>query len=164
MQKLSPQSLFTLFFFFFATPLFSQGNLANTPSNVEVVAQEMIGVLNCTYSKITSANGQNDFALQIVFKNQKYIYKQESDTINITNKVNLALLIKDLKAGVAVIDEDQKSITWNSGFYIFSKDNINMDNKMLTFWNKDQNISASINKYFAKQLIEWLEALPFENG
>ena len=99
-----------------------------------------------------------------MFKNQKYIYKQESDTINITNKVNLALLIKDLKAGVAVIDEDQKSITWNSGFYIFSKDNINMDNKMLTFWNKDQNISASINKYFAKQLIEWLEALPFEKG
>jgi hypothetical protein len=143
MKLLFPRSIFLLFLFI-ATQSFSQSN---------------IGGLNCSILKSNQSSDQN--LVQIIFKNQKYIYQQESDTIKIQDPLKLKLLIKDLKEGLTIIDDDQKTVNFNSGFYIIVKDNLYMDHKVLTFWNKDYNISASINKSSLTQLIDWLEAIKF---
>jgi len=75
--------------------------------------------------------------------------------------VKINQLIKDLKEGLAIIEDDQKTANFDRGNYIIVKDNINMNDKVLTFWNKDYNISASINKSSITQLIEWLESIKF---
>jgi hypothetical protein len=143
MKLLFPRSIFLLSLFI-ATQSFSQSN---------------IGGLNCSILKSNQSSDQN--LVQIIFKNQKYIYQQESDTIKIQDPLKLKLLIKDLKEGLTIIDDDQKTVNFNSGFYIIVKDNLYMDHKVLTFWNKDYNISASINKSSLTQLIDWLEAIKF---
>jgi len=143
MKLLFPCSIFLLSLFI-ATQSFSQSN---------------IGGLNCSILKSNQSSDQN--FIQIIFKNQKYIYQQESDTIKIQDPLKLKLLIKDLKEGLTIIDDDQKTVNFNSGFYIIVKDNLYMDHKVLTFWNKDYNISASINKSSLTQLIDWLEAIKF---
>ena len=99
--------------------------------------------------------------VQIIFKNEKYIYEQESDTIDIQDISELNLLIKDLKQGLAIIEDDQKTLTFTGNDYILVKNNINLDNKLLFFYNKDYNISKSINKSSVLDLIEWLEAIKF---
>ena len=99
--------------------------------------------------------------VQIIFKNEKYIYQQESDTIDIENISELNLLIKDLKQGLSIIEDDQKTVTFTGKDYILVKNNINLDNKLLFFYNKDYNISKSINKSSVLDLINWLEAIKF---
>ena len=99
--------------------------------------------------------------VQIIFKNEKYIYEQESDTIDIQDISELNLLIKDLKQGLVIIEEDQKTVTFTGKDYILVKNNINLDNKLLFFYNKDYNISQSINKSSVFDLINWLEAIKF---
>jgi len=125
--------------------------------NINTVSQTKIGSLIC--SIYTSNEVKN--SVQIIFKNQKYIYQQESDTIAIADPVKINQLIKDLKEGLSIIEDDQKTASFDRGYYIIVKDNIFMDNKVLTFWNKDYNIGASINKSSITQLIEWLESIKF---
>jgi hypothetical protein len=123
----------------------------------QTISQSKIGGLICSNFK----SNEDKNSIQIIFKNQKYIYQQESDTITLTDPVKINLLIKDLKEGLSIIEDEQKTVTYNRGYYIIVKDNIYMDNKVLTFWNKDYNISASINKSSLTQLIEWLESIKF---
>jgi hypothetical protein len=99
--------------------------------------------------------------VQIIFKNEKYIYEQESDTIDIIDTPQLNLLIKDLKEGLSIIEDDQKTANFTGKDYILVKNNINLDNKLLFFYNKEYNISKSINKSSVLELINWLEAIKF---
>ena len=157
MKLLSPRSMFFLLLLIAAQTYGQAKEESVIKENINTVSQTKIGSLIC--SIYTSKELKN--TVQIIFKNQKYIYQQESDTITITDPVKINQLIKDLKEGSSIIEDDQKSATFDRGNYIIVKDNIYMDNKMLTFWNKDYNISASINKSSITQLIEWLEAIKF---
>ena len=152
MKLLFPHSIFLLSLFI-ATQSLSQ----SSTENLEIISQSNIGGLNCSILKPNQSKDQN--LVLIIFKNQKYIYQQESDTIKIQDPIKLSILIKDLKEDLAIIEDEQKTANFNTGLYIIVKDNIYMDHKVLTFWNKDYNINASINKSSVNQLIDWLEAI-----
>ena len=127
--------------------------------NLQPINQAKIGGLILSHFKISDAKLQN--LVQIIFKNEKYIYQQESDTIDIQDISELNLLIKDLKQGLAIIEDDQKTVSFTGKDYILVKNNINLDNKLLFFFNKDYNISQSTNKSSVLELIDWLEAIKF---
>ena len=127
--------------------------------NLQPINQAKIGGLILSHFKLNDAKVQN--LVQIIFKNEKYIYQQESDTIDIQDISELNLLIKDLKQGLAIIEDDQKTVSFTGKDYILVKNNINLDNKLLFFYNKDYNISKSINKSSVLDLIDWLEAIKF---
>jgi len=139
--------------FFISSHLFSQAQAESVV--IETIQSTPIGGLTCNYLRVSALN-QEQYQIQIIFKNQKYIYKQESDTIHIKDKMNLSSLIKDLKEGLSIIEDNQKSQTFDRGVYIISKDNNYLDNQFLTFWNKDFNISTSINKTHTGELVSWL--------
>ncbi|MCX6211497.1 MAG: hypothetical protein NT104_02905 [Bacteroidetes bacterium] len=157
MKLLSPRSMFFLLLLIAAQTYGQAKEESVIKENINTVSQTKIGSLIC--SIYTSNEVKN--SVQIIFKNQKYIYQQESDTIAIADPVKINQLIKDLKEGLSIIEDDQKTASFDRGYYIIVKDNIFMDNKVLTFWNKDYNIGASINKSSITQLIEWLEAIKF---
>ena len=154
MKLLSPHSMFFLLLLITAQ---SYGQTSIEKENISTKSPFKIGSLICSIFKSNELKN----SVQIIFKNQKYIYQQESDTITIADPVKINQLIKDLKEGLAIIEDDQKTANFDRGNYIIVKDNINMNDKVLTFWNKDYNISASINKSSITQLIEWLESIKF---
>ena len=156
--------LFSLSMFFvllfITTQSYAQATETIVPKeNLQPVNQAKIGGLILSHFKLNDAKVQN--LVQIIFKNEKYIYEQESDTIDIENISELNLLIKDLKQGLAIIEDDQKTVSFTGKDYILVKNNINLDNKLLFFYNKDYNISKSINKSSVLDLINWLEAIKF---
>ena len=157
MKLLSPHSMFFLLLFIAAQSYGQAKEESLEKENISNISPTKIGSLICSILK----SNELKKSVQIIFKNQKYIYQQESDTITIADPVKINQLIKDLKEGLTIIEDDQKTASFNRGYYIMVKDNIFMDNKVLTFWNKDYNISASINKSSITQLIEWLEAIKF---
>jgi hypothetical protein len=142
------------------TQSYAQATLTFDPKeNLQPVNQVKIGGLILSHFKISDAKVQS--LVQIIFKNEKYIYEQESDTIDIIDTPQLNLLIKDLKEGLSIIEDDQKTANFTGKDYILVKNNINLDNKLLIFYNKDYNISQSINKSTVLDLIDWLEAIKF---
>ena len=159
MKILFPLSMFFVLLFI-TTQSYAQATETIVPKeNLQPVSQAKIGGLILSHFKISDAKVQN--LVQIIFKNEKYIYQQESDTIDIQDISELNLLIKDLKQGLAIIEDDQKTVTFTGKDYILVKNNINLDNKLLFFYNKDYNISQSINKSSVLDLLDWLEAIKF---
>ena len=159
MKILFPLSMFFVLLFI-TTQSYSQATETIVPKeNLQPVNQAKIGDLILSHFKLNDAKVQN--LVQIIFKNEKYIYQQESDTIDIQDISELNLLIKDLKQGLAIIEDDQKTVTFTGKDYILEKNNINLDNKLLFFYNKDYNINKSINKSSVIDLINWLEAITF---
>ena len=159
MKILSPLSMFFVLLFI-TTQSYAQATLTIIPKeNLQPVNQVKIGGLILSHFKINDAKVQN--LVQIIFKNEKYIYEQESDTIDIVDTPQLNLLIKDLKEGLSIIEDDQKTANFTGKDYILVKNNINLDHKLLFFYNKDYNISQSINKFSILDIIEWLEAIKF---
>ena len=127
---------------FITTQSYAQATLKITPKeNLQPVNQAKIGGLILSHFKLSDAKVQN--LVQIIFKNEKYIYEQESDTIDIVDTPQLNLLIKDLKQGLAIIEDDQKTANFSGKDYILVKNNINLDNKLLFFITKII-ISASL--------------------
>jgi len=155
MKLLSPRSMFFLLLLITAQSYGQAKEASLEKENLITTSPIKIGSLICSYNSFNTLKN----SVQIIFKNQKYIYHQESDTIGIADPVKLNQLIRDLKEGLAIIEEDQKTMSFDRGNYIVVKDNIYMDNKVLTFWNKEFTISASIKKSSVIQLIEWLEAI-----
>ena len=159
MKILFPLSMFFVLLFI-TTQSYAQATETIVPKeNLQPVNQAKIGDLILSHFKLSDTKVQN--LVQIIFKNEKYIYQQESDTIDIQDVSELNLLIKDLKQGLAIIEDDQKTVTFTGRDYILVKNNINLDNKLLFFYNKDYNISKSINKSSVLDLINWLEAIKF---
>ena len=159
MKILFPLSMFFVLLFI-TTQSYAQATLTIVPKeNLQPVNQAKIGGLILSHFKLNDAKVQN--LVQIIFKNEKYIYEQESDTIDIEDISELNLLIKDLKQELSIIEDDQKTVTFTGKDYILVKNNINLDNKLLFFYNKNYNISKSINKSSVLDLINWLEAIKF---
>ena len=159
MKILFPLSMFFVLLLI-TTQSYAQATETIVPKeNLQPLNQAKIGGLILSHFKLNDAKVQN--LVQIIFKNEKYIYEQESDTIDIQDISELNLLIKDLKEGLSIIEDDQKTVTFTGKDYILVKNNINLDNKLLFFYNKDYNISQSINKSSVLDLINWLEAITF---
>ena len=159
MKILFPLSMFFVLLFITSESYAQATETFVSKENLQPINQAKIGGLILSHFKLNDAKVQN--LVQIIFKNEKYIYQQESDTIDIQDISELNLLIKDLKQGLAIIEDDQKTVSFTGKDYILVKNNINLDNKLLFFYNKDYNISQSINKSSVLDLIDWLEAIKF---
>lgn len=159
MKILFPLSMFFVLLFITSESYAQATETFVSKENLQPINQAKIGGLILSHFKLNDAKVQN--LVQIIFKNEKYIYQQESDTIDIQDISELNLLIKDLKQGLAIIEDDQKTVSFTGKDYILVKNNINLDNKLLFFYNKDYNISKSINKSSVLDLIDWLEAIKF---
>ena len=159
MKILFPLSMFFVLLFITSESYAQATETFVSKENLQPINQAKIGGLILSHFKLNDAKVQN--LVQIIFKNEKYIYQQESDTIDIQDISELNLLIKDLKQGLSIIEDDQKTVTFTGKDYILVKNNIHLDNKLLFFYNKDYNISKSINKSSVLDLIDWLEAIKF---
>jgi len=92
MKILFPLSMFFVLLFI-TTQSHAQATETFVPKeNLQPVNQAKIGGLILSHFKIRDAKVQN--LVQIIFKNEKYIYEQESDTIDILDIPQLNLLLR----------------------------------------------------------------------
>jgi hypothetical protein len=152
MLKLSPLAVFILFFI--SPSLIAQ-------SNSKVILSDEIGSLQCKYIKLESTHSLSNYTIQIIFQSQKYIYKPEQDTIQLKTNEQVSNLINELKAGILVIDDEDKEIHIENETYSIYKNKGYTDNKFLIIANKDKKVITPVNKYFIQQLIDWLKAIDF---
>ena len=156
MKKLFPLAILLLCFFYI--------NITNAQSNKSIITTEDVGTLKCFYLKNETANQNSAYGIQVVFKNQQFVYKQEQDTIHLKSKELIAQFITDLKTGLLVIGDEEKGFSITNPNYTIFKNKGYSDNNFIVIANKDLTIKAPINKFFANQLISWLNSIDFGKG
>ena len=156
MRKLFPIA-FILFSFF----IFSQ---TNAQIKTFVIATEDIGTLKCSYLKTEQSNINVEYSIQIIYKNQQFVYKQDQDTIQLKSKGDIDKLINDLKLGLIVINDEDKDLNINNSNYTLFKNKGYTDNNFIVIANKALTIKSPINKFFTNQLINWLNSIDFSKG
>lgn len=154
MRKLSP--LVILLFFIFNTV----GSLAQSKS--KLIQSEDFGNIQTKYLKSDDQN--NSYLIEIIIKNQKYIYTPEQDTLRLKSKEELSSFISHLNEGLKVIDDEEKDIDIKSLDYSIYKNKGYSDNKFLVIANADKSIITPMNKFFINQLVNWLKLVDFGKG
>jgi hypothetical protein len=156
MRKLLPLAILLLCFFC----------INNTSAQFKsiVISTEDIGTLKGVYLKNESANQISEYHIQVVYKNQQFVYKQEEDTIHLKSKEQIAQFVTDIKAGLLVISDEEKEFNIANSNYTLFKNKGYSDNNFIVIANKVLTIKAPINKFFANQLITWLNSIDFGKG
>ena len=156
MRKLLPLAI--LFICFFCV------NPINAQFKSSVIATEEIGTLKGIYFKNVNSNKVSEFGVQVIYKNQQFVYKQEEDTIHLKSKEQIAILIGDLKSGLLVINDEDKELNMSNNNYTIFKNKGYSDNNFIVIANKNLSIKSPINKFFTNQLISWLNSIDFGKG
>jgi len=130
----------------------------------KVISTEDIGTLKGIYLKNESANQISAYHIQVVYKNQQFVYRQEQDTIHLKSKEQIAQFVTDIKSGLLVINDEEKGFNITNRNYTLFKNKGYSDNNFIVIANKDLTIKAPINKFFANQLISWLNSIDFGKG
>jgi hypothetical protein len=100
----------------------------------------------------------------VVYKNQQFVYKQEQDTIHLKSNEQISQFVTDVKAGLLVISDEEKEFNIKNLNYTLYKNKGYSDNNFIVIANKDLTIKTPINKFFANQLISWLNTIDFGKG
>jgi hypothetical protein len=129
-----------------------------------VISTEDIGTLKGIYLKNESANQISEYHIQVVYKNQQFLYRQEQDTIHLKSKEQIAQFVTDIKSGLLVINDEEKAFNITNRNYTLFKNKGYSDNNFIVIANKDLTIKTPINKFFANQLISWLNSIDFGKG
>ena len=156
MRKLLPLAILFLSFFY--------NNSADAQLKKSIINTVEIGTLKCFYIKQETANKFSEYAVQVIYKNQQFIYKQEEDTIHLKSKEQIAKFIGDLKSGLLVINDEDKELNMSNNNYTIFKNKGYSDNNFIVLANKNLSIKSPINKFFANQLISWLNSIDFGKG
>ena len=156
MNKLLPLAI--LFFSFFYS------NNTNAQFKSSVISTEDIGTLKCIYVKNVASDQGSEYGIMVVYKNQQFVYKQEQDTIHLNSKEQIAQFVTDIKAGLLVVGDEEKEFNISNSNYTLYKNKGYSDNNFIVIANKGLSIKTPINKFFANQLIIWLNAIDFGKG
>jgi hypothetical protein len=156
MRKLLPIAILLLSFFCV--------NSISAQFKSSVISKEEIGTLKGIYLKNEIANQISEYHIQVVYKNQQFVYRQEQDTIHLKSKEQIAQFVTDIKAGLLVINDEEKGFNITNRNYTLFKNKGYSDNNFIVIANKDLTIKTPINKFFANQLISWLNSIDFGKG
>ena len=156
MRKLYPLAILFVFFLF--------TNNANAQSKVTLITNEEIGSVNCNYYKYENADHTFSYCIDIIYKNQQFIYKQEQDTIHLKSKAEIYKLTNDLKSGLLIINDEEKEMNIQNDGYTIFKNKGYSDNNFIVIAKTDMTIKAPLNKYFLNQLITWMDTIDFGKG
>jgi len=129
-----------------------------------VISTEDIGTLKVVYFINENTNKVSEYGVDVIYKNQQFVYKQDQDTIHLKSKEQTAQFVTDIKAGLLVIGDEEKGFNITNPNYTLLKNKGYSDNNFIVIVNKDLTIKTPINKFFANQLISWLNSIDFGKG
>lgn len=148
MRKIPQISLLSLFVFV-GLNLFAQTSI--------VIKSDNNGKLNYSYTSTSN----NSYSIQIVFKNDQFIYKQEIDTLQITSSEAFTLLKQDLQNALTALQNANSNFKITRSNYMLSYNDTGVSGVFIVLTNKAGNISTANSRFQIKVLLEWLNTIEF---
>ena len=148
MRKIPHISLLSLFVFV-GLNLFAQTST--------VIKSDNNGKLNYSYA----SNSNNSYNIQIVFKNDQYIYKQEIDTLKIQSPEAFTLLKQDLQNALTALQNVNSNFKIQRSNYILAAEDKGVTGSFMVLSNATGAINTANTKFQIKVLLEWLNTIEF---
>ena len=139
--------------------LFAQAtsNSIETNSTNSILKYSNNGKLNYSYRKLAN----NNFSVEVIFKNDQFIYKQEIDTLQIQSIEALGLLKQDLQNALTALQNTNSNFKIERSNYMLSCNDTGVSGLFVVLSNKAGNINTVNTKFQIKVLLEWLNTIEF---
>ena len=154
-----PLAAFALLLSFCSNTLFAQAtsNSIETNSTNSILKYSNNGKLNYSYRKLAN----NNFSVEVIFKNDQFIYKQEIDTLQIQSEEAFRLLKQDLQNALTALQNANSNFKIERSNYMLSCNDTGVSGLFVVLSNNAGNINTANTKSQIKVLLEWLNTIEF---
>jgi hypothetical protein len=154
-----PLAAFALLLSFCSNNLFAQTTSNTTEYNPvnSLIKYSNNGKLNYSYRKLAN----NHFSVEVIFKNDQFIYKQEIDTLQIHSEEAFTLLKQDLQNALTALQNANSNFKIERSNYMLSCNDTGVSGLFVVLTNKAGIIQTANNIFQIKVLLEWLNSIEF---
>ena len=150
---------FALLLSFCSNTLFAHAtsNTIEPNSTNSIVKSSNNGKLNYSYHKLAN----NHFSVDVIFKNDQFIYKQEIDTLQIHSAEAFTLLKQDLQNALTALQNANSSFKIQRPNYLLIAEDKGVTGFFMVLSNPAGAINTANTKFQIKVLLEWLNTIEF---
>ena len=154
-----PLAAFVLLLAFCTNTLSAQtiSNSTGTYSSNFIIKSSSNGKSNYIYN--LSNNSQ--YSIEIVIKNDQYIYKQEIDTLKIKTLEAFTLLKQDLQNALTAFQNANSSFKIERSNYLLVAEDKGVTGFFMVLSNPTGAINTANTKFQIKVLLDWLNTIEF---
>jgi hypothetical protein len=154
-----PLAAFVLLFAFCSNNLFAQtlSNSTEVNSISRIIKSSNNGKLNYSYS----ATNNNQYSVEIVIKNDQFIYKQEIDTLQIQSAESFTLLKQDLQNALTALQNINTNFKIQRPNYLLFAEDKGVTGLFMVLSNSIGTINTANTKFQIRVLLEWLNTIEF---
>jgi hypothetical protein len=154
-----PLAAFALLLSFCSNTLFAQAtsNAIGTHSGSNNIKSSNNGKLNYSYSVFNN----NQYSLEVIIKNDQFIYKQEIDTLKIQSQEAFTVLKQDLQNALTALQNANTNFKIERSNYMLVAEDKGMTGFFMVVSNPTGTINTANTKFQIKVLLEWLNTIEF---
>jgi hypothetical protein len=132
-------------------------NSIGTHSGSNIIKSSNNGKLNYSYT----VSNYNHYSVEVIIKNDQFIYKQEIDTLKIQSPEAFTLLKQDLQNALTALQNANTNYKIERSNYFLSCNDTGVSGFFIVLTNKAGNINTANTKFQIKVLLEWLNTIEF---
>jgi hypothetical protein len=154
-----PLAVFFLLLSLCSNNLFAQSSSNSTESNSvnSIIKYSNNGKLNYSYRKLAN----NNFSVEVIFKNDQSIYKQEIDTLKIQSSEAFNELKQDLQNALTALQNANPNFKIQRPNYLLVAEDKGVAGLFMVLSNPTGTINTANTKFQIRVLLEWLNSIEF---
>jgi hypothetical protein len=154
-----PLAAFVLLFAFCSNNLFAQtlSNSTEVNSISRIIKSSNNGKLNYSYT----LSNNNQYSVEIVIKNDQFIYKQEIDTLQIQSQEAFTFLKQDLQNALTALQNANTNFKIQRPNYLLFAEDKGVTGLFMVLSNSTGTINTANTKFQIRVLLEWLNNIEF---
>jgi hypothetical protein len=154
-----PLAAFVLLFVLCSNNLAAQNtsNSIRANSSNSIIKSSSNGKLNYSYT----LSNNNQYSVDVIIKNDQFIYKQEIDTLKIQSAEAFTLLKQDLQNALTALQNANLNFKIERPSYLVSLEDKGMTGFFIVLSNPTGAINTANTKFQIKVLLDWLNTIEF---
>ena len=132
-------------------------NTLSAQTGTNTIKYSNNGKLNYSYRKLAN----NNFSVEVIFKNDQFIYKQEIDTLQIQSAEAFTLLKQDLQNALTALQNANTNFKIQRPNYLLFAEDKGMTGLFILLSNPTGTINTANTKFQIRVLLEWLNTIEF---
>jgi hypothetical protein len=154
-----PLAAFVLLLTFCSNNLSAQNtsNSIRTISSNSIIKSSNNGKINYSYN----VANENHYSVEVVIKNDQFIYKQEIDTLKIQSQEALTLLKQDLQNALTALQNGNSNFKIAGSNYLVALEDKGVTGIFVVLSNPTGAINTANTKFQIKVFAEWLNTIEF---
>ena len=132
-------------------------NTLSAQTGTNTIKYSNNGKINYRYT----VTNNNQYSVEIVIKNDQFIYKQEIDTFKIQSLEAFRVLKQDLQNALTALQNTNSIFKIERSNYLFTIEDKGITGLFIVLINPTGTISTANTKFQIKVLLEWLNTIEF---